>query len=90
MRDGYVKLNGKQVSMQILKNKETRDYLKELGDEMRDEINAQLPKPERGEKAKTEVQTKRKKRAAVDVVAGRTERVVQNHLLEKAAEKKRS
>lgn len=77
MKDGYVKLNGKQVSMQVLKNKETRDYLKELGNEIRDDINSQLQKPKRGEKARTEVQTKRKKRAAVDVVAGRTERVVQ-------------
>lgn len=89
IKDGYVQLDGKQVSKQILKGKGTRDFLKELGNDMRDDINSQLDKPKRGEKARTQVQTGRKKRAAVDVVAGRTERVVKNHLLEKAAEKKR-
>lgn len=89
MKDGYVKLNGKEVSEQILKSDGIYDFLEELANDIANDVNTGLSNVDSNEKAKVVVQKDRKKRAAVDVKVGKTKEVVENHLLEKAAYKKR-
>lgn len=79
----YVKLNGRNVSHEILNSEDVKRYLAEVAVEIKDRFDSLNGN---SDDSHIVVWDDRKKRSAVDVYVDRTEKVVKGHLLEKAVE----
>lgn len=85
MKSINVRLKRKSVSKNILMADSVEDYLFEQGKDIENAVRRMTIEP-----ADTEVERveNRKRRSAVDVIVERTSDVVNNHLLEKAVERR--